>query len=237
VTSQAVADPAARNGGTRRIIVMMGAPGAGKGTQAERLAEALELPHISTGELFRAMLKSDSPLGQKVRGYVESGGLVPDDIVVAMVEDRLDEDDATNGVILDGFPRTVAQAEALDRMLEQAGTAVSAVPYIEVAQELLLERLTGRRICTKDDQHVYHVLGMPPQKEGVCDIDGAELYQRVDDSAETVQSRLDKQLPPMFEVIDYYADNKVLFSVRGDEPAAEVTADLLQALSSKSAVA
>ena len=213
---------------------MMGAPGAGKGTQAERLAEALDLPHVSTGELFRAMRKSDTPLAEEVRRLMDSGALVPDDIVVAMVDDRLEWKDAANGVILDGFPRTVAQAEALDGMLARAGAAVTAVPYIEVSQELLLERLTGRRICAEDDQHVYHVLGMPPKVEGVCDIDGAELCQRADDSAETVQARLDKQLPPMFEVIDYYADNGVLFSVRGDKPAEEVTADLLQVLGTRS---
>jgi len=235
VTSQAATDQAASVGGDRRIIVMMGAPGAGKGTQAERLAVELGLPHVSTGELFRAMLKSDSPLGQKVRGYVESGGLVPDDIVVSMVEDRLEEDDATDGVILDGFPRTVAQAKALDKMLERADTAICAVPYIEVPGELLLERLTGRRICTRDDQHVYHVMGMPPKKEGICDIDGAELYQRVDDSADTVQNRLDKQLPPMFEVVDYYAGNDVLFSVPGDQPPADVTAELLRVIAAKNA--
>jgi adenylate kinase len=214
---------------------MMGAPGAGKGTQAERLAEALSLPHVSTGELFRAMRRSDTPLAREVRHLMDAGALVPDDIVVAMVDDRLGWNDARAGVILDGFPRTVAQAVALDRMLKRAGTAVTAVPYIEVSQDLLLERLTGRRICTKDDQHVYHVLAMPPKTEGVCDIDGAKLCQRKDDSADTVQARLDTQLPPMYEVIDYYADNKVLFSVRGDLPAEEVTADLLQVLSNKSA--
>jgi len=213
----------------------MGAPGAGKGTQAERLAEELDLPHVSTGELFRAMLKSDSPLARKLRRYVESGGLVPDDIVVSMVEDRLRQEDAARGVILDGFPRTLAQAEALDKMLQRAGTAVCAVPYIEVPGELLLERLSGRRICTLDDQHVYHVHAMPAQAEGICDIDGAELYQRVDDSAETVQDRLDKQLPPMFEVIDYYAGHDVLFSVRGDQPPEEVTAELLRLIASRSA--
>jgi len=236
VTSEAVADTTSRSGHSRRIIVMMGAPGAGKGTQAERLAEELGLPHVSTGELFRAMLKSDSELGRKVRGYMDSGGLVPDDIVVAMVEDRLAEDDAAGGVILDGFPRTVAQAEALDEMLEKAGTSVCAVPYIEVPQDLLLARLTGRRICTQDDQHVYHVDAMPPRKEGICDVDGAELYQRKDDSERTVQGRLEKQLPPMFEVIDYYAGNDVLFSVRGDQSPDEVTAELLRVVASKDPV-
>jgi len=235
VTSESVAGATARDGGTRRIIVMMGAPGAGKGTQAERLADELGLPHVSTGELFREMLGSDSKLGRKVRGYVESGGLVPDDIVVAMVKGRLDEPDAAGGVILDGFPRTVAQAEALDRMLRKVGAAVTAVLYIEVPQEMLLARLTGRRICTLDDQHVYHVVAMPPRKEGICDVDGAELYQRKDDSEKTVQGRLDQQLPPMFEVVDYYAGHDVLFPVRGDQPPDGVTADLLRVVAVRDA--
>jgi adenylate kinase len=215
---------------------MMGAPGAGKGTQAERLAEALGLPHVSTGELFRAMLGSDTALGRKVRGYVESGGLVPDEITVAMVADRLAEDDATDGVILDGFPRTVSQAEALDAMLEKVGAAVSAVPYIEVPTELLLARLTGRRICTEDDQHLYHVVAMPPRQEGICDIDGAELYQRKDDSEETVQGRLDQQLPPMFEVVDYYAGHDVLLPVPGDQSPEAVTEELLRVINAQATV-
>ncbi len=188
------------------------------------------MPHVSTGELFRAMRKSDTPLAKKVRDIMDAGELVPDDIVVAMVDDRLEWDDAADGVILDGFPRTVAQAEALDAMLERAGTAVCAVPYIEVKPDLLLARLTGRRICTVDDQHVYHVVAMPPKKDGICDIDGAELYQRADDSEETVQARLDKQLPPMFEVIDFYADHKVLLPVPGDQPPDDVTAELLRVI-------
>jgi adenylate kinase len=222
----------AQTRGDRRIIVMIGAPGAGKGTQAERLAAELDLPHISTGELFREALAANDPLGDKVRSYVESGSLVPDNVVVEVVEQRLAEHDADRGVILDGFPRTCAQATALDLMLERSGTVATAALYVEVNPDLLLERLTGRRICTKDDQHVYHVVAMPPKQEGICDIDGAELYQRADDSPDTVQNRLDQQLPPMYEVIDHYADNDVLFSVRGDKPAAEVTADLLRVLRS-----
>ncbi len=233
MTSEAVAGTAARKGGTRRIIVMMGAPGAGKGTQAERLAEALGLPHVSTGELFRAMRKSDTPLAEKVRGLMDSGGLVPDDIVVAIVDDRLTWKDAADGVILDGFPRTVAQAEELDAMLERVGTSVAAAPYIEVPTELLLARLTGRRICTKDDQHLYHVVAMPPKQEGICDIDGAELYQRSDDSEATVKDRLDQQLPPMFEVVDYYAGHNVLFSVPGDQSPEAVTEELIRLINAK----
>ena len=170
---------------------------------------------------------------QKVRDIMDAGELVSDDIVVAMVDDRLGWDDAREGVILDGFPRTVAQAKALDAMLEKSGTAVSAVPYIEVPQELLLARLTGRRICTRDDQHVYHVIALPPKREGVCDIDGAKLFQRSDDSEATVRDRLDKQLPPMYEVIDYYAQNKVLLPVPGDQSPEEVTAELLRVIATR----
>jgi adenylate kinase len=226
----AATDPAARLQCDRRIIVMIGAPGAGKGTQAERLAAALGLPHISTGELFREAVASRDALGAKVRKHVEAGGLVPDEIVVAVVEKRLKQADAAPGVILDGFPRTVAQAVALDEMLSRSGTSVCAALYVEVAPGLLLERLSGRRICTADDQHVYHVTARPPRKEGICDLCGVELYQRADDGPETVQSRLDTQLPPMYEVIDHYAEQNVLYSVRGDKPAEEVTEDLLRAL-------
>jgi adenylate kinase len=237
VTTLATTDPAARVRGGRRIIVMIGAPGAGKGTQAERLAATLGLPHISTGELFREAVGSDDALGAKVRRYVGSGALVPDDIVVEVVGNRLSQPDAAGGAILDGFPRTVAQARALDGMLARQGTAVCAALYVEVSADLLLERLTGRRVCSADDQHVYHVTARPPLREGVCDICGSELYQREDDAADTVRARLDAQLPPMYEVIDHYADAGVLFPVRGDRGAEEVTADLLHALATINAPA
>jgi adenylate kinase len=147
-----------------------------------------------------------------------------------VVGKRLGQADARAGVILDGYPRTVAQAVALDQMLALTGTSVCAALYVEVATDLLMERLTGRRICTLDDQHVYHVVARPPRREGICDIDAAELYQRDDDCPETVRSRLDTQLPPMYEVIDHYADHGVLYSVRGDKAAEEVGEDLLHAL-------
>jgi adenylate kinase len=236
VTAASVDDPTAGSRGPRRVVVMMGAPGAGKGTQAERLAEALGLPHVSTGELFRAISQSDSELGRRLHGILAAGRLVPDDIVVAMVEERLAEKDAAAGVILDGFPRTVAQAEVLDDLLEASGSSV-AVAYIEVPRDLLVARLTGRRICTKDDQHVYHVVSMPPAQEGICDIDGAELYQREDDTEETVRQRLDKQLPPMFEVVDHYAGRDVLFSVRGDQHPESVGSELLRVLGNSRAAA
>ncbi|MFV2063249.1 MAG: adenylate kinase family protein [Chloroflexota bacterium] len=218
----------------RRIIVMMGAPGAGKGTQAEHLAKLMHLAHVSTGKLFRDAISGQLPLGAKVRSHVESGSLVPDEVTVKVVDERIHLGDAASGVILDGFPRTCAQAVALDEILARHGEAVTAALYIEVGIEELLVRLTGRRVCALDDHHVYHVVARPPRKEGVCDIDGAELVQRNDDKPATVQSRLDRQLPPMYEVIDYYTDSGVLFGVQGDQPAADVTEDLLRALAAAS---
>ena len=237
MTTMAATDHPVNARGRRRIIVMLGAPGAGKGTQAERLSAELGLPHISTGELFREALQGSDPLGAKVRRYVESGGLVPDAIVVQIVGQRLGQPDASGGAVLDGFPRTVAQAVVLDEMLAARSEVVCAALYVEVPTELLTARLTGRRICTRDDQHVYHVIARPPRQEGVCDIDGAELYQRPDDSLETVQARLDTQLPPMYEVVDHYAEKGVLYPVRGDADVDTVTQDLLHALATLRATA
>ena len=234
MTSTAAEGPAARAGEDRRIIVMIGAPGAGKGTQAERLARVLDLPHVSTGKLFRAAVSSEQPLGAQVRSYVESGSLVPDDVAVEVVEQRLQESDAEGGAILDGFPRTRAQAVALDGLLARSGAAVTAALYVEVGIDVLMERMTGRRICSVDDQHVYHVSARPPREAGVCDIDGAELRQRNDDRPETVKRRLDGQLPPMFEVVDHYSEGSVLCAIRGDQPADAVTEELLRALTTSS---
>ena len=235
MTTQTVAGGHARAVGTddgRRILVILGAPGAGKGTQAERLAAELGLPHVSTGELFRDALRAGDGLGEHVRAYVEKGRLVPDDLAIEVVRARLRRDDAAAGAILDGFPRTRAQAEALDRMLAKVGSRVTAALYVEVAPEKLVERLTGRRICAKDDQHVYHVSARPAKVADRCDLDGARLVRRRDDEPETVRSRLERQMPPMYEVIDHYADAGVLSAVQGDQPADLVTEDLLRCLGS-----
>ena len=209
---------------------MVGAPGAGKGTQAALLSERMGIPHIASGDLFRDNVKRETPLGKKVKKYLDAGSLVPDEATVAMIADRLSESDAREGAILDGFPRTRPQAEALDRMLHKKGGQVAAALYIDVDREELIRRLSGRRLCTKAADHVYHEITRPPKKSGVCDIDGAPLYQRDDDKPETISARLEQQLPPMFEVVDYYTDRDVLSTVEGDKTVEAVTADLMHAI-------
>ncbi|HUR16396.1 MAG TPA: adenylate kinase, partial [Candidatus Limnocylindrales bacterium] len=213
-----------------RVYVMVGAPGAGKGTQAALLAERLGVAHVASGDLFRENIKRETALGKKVRKFLEAGALVPDDLTVQMISDRLSKPDATAGVIFDGFPRTRPQAEALDRMLDKKGVEVTAALYIDVGREELVRRLSGRWLCTESSDHVYHEVARPPQKAGVCDFDGAPLYQRDDDKPETIAARLEKQLPPMYEVVDHYAGTDVLNTVRGDHTVDQVTDDLLHAI-------
>jgi adenylate kinase len=214
-----------------RFFVMLGAPGAGKGTQADRLSKALGLPHVSSGDVFREALRTDSSLGRQVRQYMERGALVPDDVTLRVMAERLSRADMRRGAILDGFPRTRPQAEALDELLAASGSAVRGALYIEADREELIHRLAGRRVCTGPAQHVYHVKWNPPKVEGICDIDGSPLEQRPDDLPETIRARLDKQLPPMYEVVDHYAERGALCAVRGDRPIDEVTSDLLHAAS------
>lgn len=213
---------------TPTYLVMLGAPGAGKGTQSLRLAERLELLPVSTGDLFRAALREGTPLATEVRKYVEKGVLVPDPVTLRVVEERLRQPDALRGVVLDGFPRTRVQAEALDGQLTRLGARVAAALYIEVDTPELVRRLSGRRVCTGPAQHVYHLDSRPPRVADVCDIDGSTLEQRPDDRAETIQARLARQLPPMYEVVDHYASAGVLHAVAGDRPVDDVTAELLR---------
>ena len=209
---------------------MVGGPGAGKGTQAATLAERLGLAHVASGDLFRKHLREGTSLGRQAAKYMERGSLVPDDLTITMIEQRLGEADAAEGVILDGFPRTVAQAQALDAMLERLGSRVSAVFYLDVERDELVRRLSGRWLCRANSAHMYQAQTHPPKVAGRCDYDGAELYQRQDDKPETIKARLEKQLPPMFEVVDYYADKDVLHTIDGDQPHAEVTDSLLRAI-------
>ena len=209
---------------------MVGAPGAGKGTQAALLAERVGVPHVASGDLFRDHINRQTALGKKVKGYLDRGALLPDDITVQMILDRLSQNDAREGAILDGFPRTRPQAEALDRMLDRHDGRVAAALYIDVDREELTRRLSGRWLCSAASDHVYHQTARPPKKPGKCDIDGAALYQRDDDKPETIRARLEQQLPPMYEVIDYYTDRGVLSTVRGDRPIDEVTEELMHSI-------
>lgn len=209
---------------------MVGAPGAGKGTQATLLSERLGIPHVASGDLFRDNIKRGTALGKKVKSYLESGALVPDSATVQMISDRLALPDAAEGAILDGFPRTRPQAEALDAMLGKLDGRVAAALYVDVPRDELLRRLTGRWICTVAPDHVYHVVARPPKVKGVCDIDGAPLYQRDDDKPATIEARLEQQLPPMYEVVDYYSDRGVLSTVDGEQGVAGVTDALLRAI-------
>ena len=209
---------------------MVGAPGAGKGTQASLLAERLGLAHVATGDLFRSHIARGTPLGKKVAAFLDRGALVPDELAVQMIVDRLAEPDAAEGVVLDGFPRTRPQAEALDRMLAKRGAAVDAALYIDVDRDEIIRRLSGRWLCTQAPDHVYHSTTRPPIVGGQCDIDGAPLFQRDDDRPETVAVRLAQQLPPMFEVIDHYAERGVLSTIKGDRSVDEVGDALLRAI-------
>jgi adenylate kinase len=208
------------------VIVLLGAPGAGKGTQAALLAEKLGIPNIATGDLFRAAVRDGSPIGVEARRFMERGQLVPDDITIRMLLDRFSKPDAADGAILDGFPRNGAQAGALDDALGERGERVDLAPLIEVPNEEIFRRMSGRWLC-RDAGHVYNETTNPPRVPGVCDIDGSPLYQREDDKPETVRARLDLQLASLREVIDHYATTGILRRVDGLQSIDDVFADLL----------
>jgi adenylate kinase len=211
-------------------IVLLGPPGAGKGTQAQVISETLGLPHISSGDIFRENLKKKTELGQLAEGYMNRGELVPDDVTIAMIRERLSRPDCQPGALLDGFPRTPAQAKALAGMLGEFAGAVNAVPYINVAEDVLIERLGGRWTC-RAEGHVYHEKYNPPKEFGRCDIDGSELYQRDDDKAETVKRRIRVYLEQTQPLIDYYRQQNTLVEVDGAKQIELVTTDLLEKLS------
>ncbi len=208
---------------------MIGAPGAGKGTQADVLSERLGLPHVASGELFREAMRERTTLGRELESYVSRGALVPDDLSIRVVLNRLARADAKEGAILDGFPRTRPQAEALDEALDGQRKPIAAAFYIGVSEAELMRRLAGRWVC-RAAGHVYHEIYQPPRVPGVCDDDGSELYQRVDDQPATVRARLQQQLPPMFEVVDYYNDRGILTCIDGERLIDEVTEALLSAI-------
>ena len=212
-----------------RVIVLIGAPGAGKGTQAGVLAEQLGLPHVASGDIFRAAIREGTALGLEASTYIDRGALVPDEVTLGVISARLSRPAARAGAILDGFPRTRAQAEAFDRALAGRGNRVERALYIEVGEEELVRRLAGRRIC-RSAGHVYHETAKPPRRPGRCDIDGSQLEQRDDDRPETVRARLAAQLAPMLDVVDHYRGRDVLAVVDGDRSIDEVGRALLRAL-------
>jgi adenylate kinase len=212
-----------------RLLVLLGAPGAGKGTQAPVLSAELGLPTVATGELFRAEARAGTPLGLEARGYMERGELVPDEVTVRLLLDRLDRRDARNGAILDGFPRTRSQAESLDAALAERGGGIDAALLIEVPDEELVRRMSGRWICEAQG-HPYNVDTNPPREPGRCDIDASALIQRADDRVEVVRARLAAQLGALAEVVAHYREHGLLRSVDGMRPVDEVSRALLDAI-------
>lgn len=207
----------------------MGLPGAGKGTQAEKINEKYDIPHISTGDMFRLAIKEGTDLGKKAKSFMDQGELVPDEVTIGIVQERLSKADCQNGFLLDGFPRTIAQAEALQNLLANMKTSIDYVLHVDVPENKLVERLTGRRICPTCGA-TYHVMYNPPQVEGVCDKDGSQLIQRDDDQAETVKTRLSVNIKQAQPLLDFYTDKELLVTVDGDQEIADVFEDVQKVL-------
>ncbi|MEU6094009.1 adenylate kinase [Streptomyces sp. NPDC047079] len=214
-------------------IVLVGPPGAGKGTQAAFLAKNLSIPHISTGDLFRANISQQTELGKLAKSYMDRGELVPDEVTIAMAKDRMEQPDAQNGFLLDGFPRNVQQAEALDDMLKSEGMKLDAVLDLEVPEEEVVKRIAGRRVCRNDSSHVFHVSYKKPKQDGVCDICGGELYQRDDDSEDTVRKRLEVYHTQTEPIIDHYKAQDLVVTIPALGKVDEVTQRSMDALTQK----
>lgn len=210
-------------------VVLMGGPGAGKGTQARILQQSLEIPQIASGDLFREHFKKNTALGRLAKEYIDAGDLVPDDVTVEMVRERLSRADCAAGAILDGFPRTISQARALDQIFAQKDNPAVVVPYIHVDPEVLLRRLAGRWTCTKCG-HVFHTEFNPPKVAGICDFDGSPLYQREDDTEETQKRRIDVYFKQTTPLLDYYRKRNLLVEVDGNQSINEVQRDLIIAI-------
>ncbi len=210
-------------------IIMLGAPGAGKGTQAKKIAEKYHIPHISTGDIFRANIKNGTELGNKAKTYMEQGLLVPDELVCDLVVDRVKQSDCADGYVLDGFPRTIPQAESLDAALKEMGQAIDYAINVEVPDENIIHRMGGRRACLACGA-TYHVENIPPKKEGICDVCGAGLVLRDDDKPETVKKRLDVYHDQTQPLIDYYTSAKVLVEVDGTMAMDDVFAAICKVL-------
>ena len=210
-------------------IILMGLPGAGKGTQASEIVKKFPIPHISTGDMFRKAIKDETDLGKEAKSYMDRGELVPDEVTVGIVKERISEDDAKKGFLLDGFPRTIEQAEALNNIMSELDRNIDAVINIEVPEEELMNRLTGRRICEKCGT-TYHLVFNPPKVDGVCDIDGGKLYQRKDDNPETVSNRLSVNVKQSKPILEYYNNKGVLKNIDGSKDIDEVTDDVIDIL-------
>lgn len=210
-------------------LILLGPPGAGKGTQAESIRDAYRLVHISTGDIFRKNMKENTELGKRAKEYVDKGQLVPDEITIAMVEDRLKENDVKNGFLLDGFPRSVGQAEALDTMLTSMGTQIDKVINIQVDKSILVERAVGRRIC-RDCGATYHVKFNPTKSNGICDKCQGELYQRVDDVEDTVAKRIDVYEKETMPLVEYYTGKGNIVTIKGDQAIDKVFSEIQKAL-------
>lgn len=216
-------------------IVLVGPPGAGKGTQALYLAKNLSIPHISTGDLFRANISQGTRLGKQAQEYMNAGRLVPDEVTVGMAVDRLSQQDAEHGFLLDGFPRNLGQAEALNSFVMEKGLTLDAVLDLEVPEEEVVKRIAGRRLCRKDGSHVFHVEYNPPKTPGVCDICGGELYQRDDDTEEAVRVRLDEYHTKTEPIIDYYKAQDLVVTISALGTVQDVTERAMNALGSTEA--
>ncbi|MDP8264334.1 MAG: adenylate kinase [Candidatus Aceula lacicola] len=200
-------------------LILLGAPGAGKGTQAKLLEKVLNLKHVSMGDILREEMKNNTSLGQEVKSFVESGGLVPDDVVTRIIENRLkDKTFAPKGYLLDGFPRTKQQSQDLDEIVANVNQPIDYVVYMEVDSEIVIQRLTGRRVC-RSCGALYHVVNMPSKEEGVCDSCGGELYQRTDDNEETIRKRIDVYLENTAPIVDYYQAKGILLKADGNQDA------------------
>jgi adenylate kinase len=215
--------------GGRLILLLIGAVGAGKGTQAGLLSDELGVPHLASGNLFRQALRDGTPLGERARAYMERGDLVPDDVTIGMFMEELAKPESARGAILDGFPRTVGQASALDATLADQGERIARAIYIDVPTDELVSRVSGRSVCPKCGT-VYHDITDPPRVPGVCDKDGTPLVRRDDDRPEVVRARLDKQVPPMLEVVEHYRGAGSLARIDGRQPIADVLRDIRAAL-------
>ncbi len=211
------------------FIVLLGPPGVGKGTQAKILSETIHLAHISSGDLFRENFKNQTELGKLAKSYMDKGELVPDDVTINMIRERLKREDCRDGAILDGFPRTPAQADALVPMLAEFGGKVSIVPYITADESILVERLSGRWTC-KAQGHIYNEKTSPPKQAGICDVDGSELYQREDDKSDTVAKRIHVYLEQTLPLAEYYRAKGILVEINGAQDVEQVTKDLLAVL-------